>query len=72
TPGSRALPQNVGANDANYGARLDWGEKFQKADGHWYRNLVLQPNKNAADSTLKKLAAVNSHMSLAKVEIRAD
>ncbi len=72
TAGSRAFPKNVGANDVHYGARLDWGEKYQKADGNWYRRLYLQPNKDAADSTLKELAQESSHMNLASFAIRAD
>ncbi|KAI0720785.1 hypothetical protein C8T65DRAFT_724840 [Cerioporus squamosus] len=71
-PGDRCWPQQAGANDENCGARFDWGERYQKPDGHWYRRINMQPNKNAADPTLKELGEKNSDMNLATIEIRAD
>lgn len=38
-------------------------------DGVLYRNLVIQPNKNAENPTLKAKANANSHQALVKLKI---
>lgn len=38
-------------------------------DGVLYRNLVIQPNKNAENPTLKAKANANSHQALVKLKV---
>jgi hypothetical protein len=70
TPGQRAAPSQTTSNDAKIGSRLDNAELFQK-DGKTYKRFKWQLNRNAENSTLKKLAAKNSHKvwSYADVEV---
>lgn len=72
-PGHRAAPARGTVHDANIGGRLDVGEIVKK-DNKEFRRYKFQLNKNAADSTLKKLAAQDSHKvwSTADVEIKKD
>lgn len=73
TPGQRAAPAQTGKNDAKIGSRLDNGETVKKGDRE-YRRYKWQLNKNAENSTLKRLAAKDSHKvwSQADVEIKKD
>lgn len=70
TAGFRAAPTRSGNNDQKIGSRLDYGEKFLK-DGKTYQRLNWQLNKDAENSTLKKLAQQDSHYvwSTADVEV---
>ncbi|DAA79654.1 TPA_exp: Uncharacterized protein A8136_0427 [Trichophyton benhamiae CBS 112371] len=72
-PGHRAAPAKGGNHDAKIGSRIDVGEIIKKA-GKDYRRYKFQLNLNAEDSTLKKMAAQDSHLvySTADVEIRSD
>ena len=70
-PGTRAFPSPSGNNDAIIGVRIDNGEKIIK-DGVEYKRYKLQVNKNAANPTLKSLAAKDSHQVLANGDVRAD
>ena len=58
-------------NDREIGTRLDNGEKLIK-NGIEYNRYKLQPNKQAANLTLKKLAQENSHQVLAQADLRLD
>lgn len=71
TPGQRAAPSKTTSNDAKIGSRLDNAELFQK-DGKTYKRFKWQLNKNVENSTLKKLAAKNSHKvwSFADMEVK--
>ncbi|KAM6488956.1 hypothetical protein JOM56_015592 [Amanita muscaria] len=66
TPGSRAWPKKT--QDKEVGVRLDWGEKFQK-DGDWFRNLVLQFNKDAENPAINELAKKGTHAKRAIVGV---
>jgi SRSO17 transposase len=70
TAGYRAAPAQSGNNDAKIGSRLDYGERFEK-DGKTFQRLNWQLNKDAENSTLKKLAQQDSHYtwSTADVEV---
>lgn len=72
-PHRRAAPARNTVPDVNIGARIDVGEIVNKDDKE-YRRYNYQLNKNAEDSTLKKLAAEDSHRvwSTADVEIKTD
>lgn len=70
-PGSRAWPSRNKSNDVKAGARVDYGEKFEK-DGQMCRNLVLQANKDANNQELKRLAAADSHKTLARITVPID
>ena len=72
-PGHRAAPARGGNHDARIGSRVDVGDIVRKA-GKDYRRYKFQLNSNAQDSTLKKMAAQDSHKvySTADVEIRSD
>lgn len=59
-PGTRAAPTRSGNNDAKAGGRLDHGENYTKGNQTVHR-LKYQLNKNAENTTLKKLAAQDSH-----------
>jgi hypothetical protein len=50
------------------GVRLDWGEKFQK-EGNWFRNLVLQFNKDAENIAINELAKKGTHAKRAIVQV---
>ncbi|EEQ31499.1 hypothetical protein McanMca71_007877 [Microsporum canis] len=71
TPGTRAGPTQTVPNDTNIGVRLDNAEKITK-DGQHYKRYKLQPNKNAANVTLKELANKNSHQVLAEADMSLD
>ncbi|SMR54654.1 unnamed protein product [Zymoseptoria tritici ST99CH_1A5] len=68
-PGQRAAPAQTGKHDAQIGVRLDYGDKFER-DGKEYRRFKLQPNKQAANPTLKAMAAENSHQILAEADLQ--
>jgi hypothetical protein len=72
-PGHRAAPARGTIHDANIGGRFDVGEIIKKDDKE-FRGYKYQLNKNATDSTLKKLAAEDTHRvwSTADVEIKKD
>lgn len=67
--GSRAYPAISKRLDEACGVRLDFGQKFTGQDGVEYRNIVLQPNKNAKHEGFRKMANQNSHQKLAVVAI---
>ncbi len=76
--GRRAFPTgemrgkgNSSLLDRKYGCRLDYGEIFKGKDGILYRNLALQPNKNADDQTCKELAA-KGDVTLAVLAVAVD
>jgi hypothetical protein len=54
--------------DKRIGARIDYGEVYME-NGELYRNMVIQPNKDAENPTLKAKANCNSHQALAKLKI---
>lgn len=60
TPETRAAPTRSGNNDVKAGGRLDHGENYTKSNQTVHR-LKFQLNKNAENSTLKKLAGKDSH-----------
>ncbi|KAF8514928.1 hypothetical protein BU17DRAFT_15084, partial [Hysterangium stoloniferum] len=64
--GSRVWPKQT--QDKKLGARLDWGEKFQK-DGHWYRNMVLQVNKDAENPAINEVAKKGTHEKRAIIQV---
>ncbi|KAF2473308.1 uncharacterized protein BDR25DRAFT_312401 [Lindgomyces ingoldianus] len=68
--GFRAAPTRSGNNDQKISSQLDYGKKFVK-DGKTYQRLNWQLNKDAENSTLKKLAQQDSHYvwSTADVEV---
>ncbi|KAE8149486.1 hypothetical protein BDV25DRAFT_156211 [Aspergillus avenaceus] len=72
-PGHRAAPAPGGNHDATIGGRIDVGE-IVKIAGKEFRRYKFQLNLNAQDSTIKKLAAKDSHKvySTADVEIKGD
>lgn len=60
--GSRILPSRSAKNDANYELRIDAGELINNR----HRNLVLQVNSQAKNTTLKEWVRKNgSHAKLA-------
>ncbi len=59
-PGTRAAPTRSGNNDAKAGGRLDHGENYTKGNQTVHR-VKYQLNKDAENTTLKKLAAQDSH-----------
>lgn len=69
--GTRAMPAQTGKNDADIGLRLDYGDKFIK-DGKEYRRYKLKVNKQAADPTLRALAAKNSHKVWAEADLQTN
>jgi hypothetical protein len=72
-PGHRAAPARGTVQDANIEGCLDIGEIVKK-DNKEFRRYKFQLNVDAGDSTLKKLAAQDSHKvwSTADVEIKKD
>ena len=50
------------------GIRLDWGERFQK-DGNWFRNLVLQFNKDAENTAINEVAKKSTHAKRAIIQV---
>jgi hypothetical protein len=68
TPGSRAAPTKNNQNDTAIGARVDNGQVYER-DGQLVKAVYLQPNKNASNKTLKKLADQNSHQNLTWTEV---
>ncbi|KAK3045460.1 hypothetical protein LTR09_012948 [Extremus antarcticus] len=67
--GTRAVPAQTGKDDAEIGLRLDYGDKFTKS-GKEYRRYKLQVNKQAANPTLKAMAAKNSHKVWAEADLQ--
>lgn len=45
---------------------MDWGSKYE-INGEWFRNLVVQPNKEATQPALKALAKKSTHQTLGKI-----
>jgi hypothetical protein len=70
-PGHRTAPSQTTTNDAKIGSRLDNAEVFQK-DGKKFKRFKWQLNKNAENSTLRKLAAKNSHKVWSYADIEID
>jgi len=70
SPGSRAWPQK--SLDTKIGIRVDYGELFTDSNGIRRRNFVVQPNKNAENEILRKLANENSHQQLCTVSLPVD
>jgi hypothetical protein len=68
TPGSRAAPTKTTQNDSAIGARVDNGQVY-KRDGQLVKAVYLQPNKNASERALRKLADQNSHQNLSWTEV---
>lgn len=66
--GTRAAPTRSGNNDKKIGGRLDFGPKIIK-DGQDYQKIYFQLNKDAEDSTIKKLADKNSHQVWSEADI---
>jgi hypothetical protein len=66
--GTRAAPARSGNNDKKIGGRLDFGPKIIK-NGQEYRKIFFQLNKDADDSTIKKLADKNSHQVWSEADI---
>ena len=67
-PGTRAWPSRNPAVDKKIGMRWDWGETIGDGDDQ-ERNLVLQANKGAKQSVLKRLASRNSHSKLMTIRL---
>jgi hypothetical protein len=68
SPGTRAAPAQMGKHDADIGVRLDYGDRITR-DGIEYQRYKLQANKQAANATIKAIAAKNSHQVLAEVDV---
>ncbi|KAK2863700.1 hypothetical protein FQN49_004074 [Arthroderma sp. PD_2] len=71
TPGTRAGPTQTVPNDKTIGVRLDNAEQVTK-NGQTFKRYKLQPNKNAANATIKELANKNSHQVLAEADMSLD
>jgi hypothetical protein len=69
--GSRAVPSRNYKDDVAIGARIDNGEVYEK-DGRRVKAVYMQPNKNATNQTLKKLADKDAHQKLTWAEIPID
>jgi hypothetical protein len=59
------------AQDKAIGMRIDWGDLYE-TDGKRMRNLVLQPNADADNVTVKKKADQNTHQNLGVVAVDVD
>lgn len=62
TSGDRLFPKKDNNTDKKYGVRIDLGEKISKTIGSktvWYRNLILQINKDPENSALKEAVGKN-------------
>ncbi|MCJ1472450.1 hypothetical protein MMC13_001098 [Lambiella insularis] len=68
TPGTRAAPTQTPKNDANFGLRIDHGEKFNKG-GKVFQRFNVQANKNAKNSTIRAMANKNSHQILTYADV---
>ena len=68
-PGTRAVPAKNSKNDQHYGLRIDFGEKHKDDEGNEYINLNLQPNKEAKDHSIRKLAQDDPHQIIAQVRL---
>lgn len=68
-PGTRAFPARTKANDAKFGVRIDNGEIVVR-NGQEYKQYKFQANKEAENSTIRKIAEKNPHGVLAVAEIR--
>jgi hypothetical protein len=66
TDGSRAWPKST--LDKKLGVRLDYGERFQ-LDGSWFRNIVLQLNKDAENAAINELAKKDTHAKRAIITV---
>lgn len=67
TAGDRLFPKKDSNTDKKNGVRVDLGEKVSKKVGSstvWYRNLILQINKDPENPALKE--AVGKHGTHAK------
>ncbi|CAK1358257.1 unnamed protein product [Cercospora beticola] len=69
TPGTRLAPTQSGTNDTKIGGRLDFGDRFTKADGKEYRRLKFQLNKKADNKTVAELAGQDSHKVWAEADV---
>jgi hypothetical protein len=70
-PGGRAVPTKTVKNDTEIGARVDNGQVYER-DGQLVKSIYLQPNENASNKTLKKLADQDSHQNLSWTEVPID
>ncbi len=59
--GTRAAPTRSGKNDENIGSRVDFGPIVVKDGNKEHRRFFFQLNKDADNSTIKKLAQKDSH-----------
>jgi hypothetical protein len=66
--GTRAQPAKTGKNDAAVGSRLDFGPTTTK-NKDTVRKFNFQLNKDASNSSVKKLAAKDSHKVWSTAEI---
>lgn len=69
--GTRAAPARNTPEEKEIGIRFDYGE-VKDRDGRQVRHFKVQPNKGAADPTLKSLAAKNLHQVLAEAFVPID
>ncbi|KAK2802836.1 hypothetical protein FQN50_007242 [Emmonsiellopsis sp. PD_5] len=65
--GSRVYPPQVPKKDAEYGVRVDRGEKVQNKPN--FLRLKLQLNSNATNKTIRELARQNPHRVYATVDV---
>ncbi|KAK4464359.1 hypothetical protein QBC42DRAFT_263582 [Cladorrhinum samala] len=65
--GTRAQPARTTTNDSSIGSRLDFGPLASKT-----RNFNFQLNKNASNSSVKKLAAKDSHKVWSTASVETD
>lgn len=69
TNGSRLWPRNK-RNDQKYGIRIDLGEKIYDASNGWFRNAIVQFNKNADNEGIRKAIGKNgTHEQRARFQI---